>query len=84
MVYSSSMAKDIDAKIDDLAAMVAQGFSELRTDMTEGFAEVNGRIDRIEDTMATKADVERFVHTVRTDYDALAARVKDIEKSVAP
>ncbi|MFZ2555645.1 MAG: hypothetical protein WAX57_02295 [Minisyncoccia bacterium] len=74
------MAKDIDVKIDDLAAMVARGFADTAT--KADIAQLQSQIDEVKENMATKADVNNFVGVVRADYDSLAARVKDIEKEV--
>lgn len=74
------MAKDIDTKIDELAAMVANGFSEV----SGRFDTINERLDSIEETLVTKvdkSDLEKFVGVVRQDYDGLAARVKNLEKA---
>lgn len=75
-----------DQKIDDLARMMAQGFSELRED----FSSLRGEFSELKDTMATKADLEQLrgdveimldkhIGVVRADYDALAGRVKTLE-----
>jgi hypothetical protein len=85
--------KDIEAKIDDLAEMVARGFTEVRGEMHD-----------IREDMATKADLadlreefkgdmirlrgdidimlDRHIGTFRKDYDELAERVKRLEQLV--
>jgi hypothetical protein len=67
--------KDIEAKIDDLAQMVARGFMEIREDMAtkEDLVHLRGDIDIM---------LDRHIGTFRKDYDELAARVKRLEQLV--
>ncbi|MEK7511154.1 MAG: hypothetical protein AAB582_02880 [Patescibacteria group bacterium] len=71
-----------DQKIDELAGMIAQGFTELKQEIVE-----------VRDVMATKSDLahlrgdidimlDRHIGTFRRDYDELAARVKKLEEAV--
>jgi uncharacterized coiled-coil protein SlyX len=43
-----------EVTLDDLARMVAGGFSEMRQEMHAGFEHVNGRVDRLEAKMDQK------------------------------
>jgi hypothetical protein len=54
--------------LDDLAQMVAGGFTELRQEMQEGFTRADERIDRLEAKMGQKfSEVDdRFLHLERT------------------
>jgi hypothetical protein len=67
--------KDIEAKIDDLAQMVARGFMEIREDMAtkEDLVHLRGDIDIM---------LDRHIGTFHKDYDELAARVKRLEQLV--
>ena len=67
--------KDIEAKIDDLAQMVARGFMEIREDMAtkEDLVHLRGDIDIM---------LDRHIGTFRKDYDELAGRVKRLEQLV--
>lgn len=40
-----------DVTIESLAAMIQSGFEDTNEQMERGFANVNGRLDRIEKTM---------------------------------
>jgi hypothetical protein len=65
--------KDIQAKIDDLAQMVARGFIEIRNEFKEDLVRLRGDIDIM---------LDRHIGTFRKDYDELAARVKRLEQLV--
>jgi hypothetical protein len=79
-----------DDKIDELARMVAVGFSEVRGVMHTEFAEIRGEIADIREVMATKEDLAELQRNVEIimdthislfhkDFDSLATRVKDLE-----
>ncbi|MGE0521366.1 MAG: hypothetical protein AB7P78_20515 [Candidatus Binatia bacterium] len=78
---------DIEAKIDDLARMVAQGFSEQRkefkADLADLRAELRAEMATKDDLARLKGDIDimldRHIGTFRKDYDELAARVKRLE-----
>lgn len=86
---------DIEAKIDDLARMVAGGFTEVRgelKDIRDTMATQDDLAD-IRQEMATKADLEhlrgdidimldKHIGIFRKDFDELAARVKRLEQLV--
>lgn len=85
--------KDIDTKIDELAQMVAGGFSEVHEDMQHFESRIGSRIETIEKTYTTKDDLvrlrgdidimlDRHIGTFRKDYDDLAMRVKKLEQLV--
>ena len=88
--------KDIDTKIDELAQMVARGFSETHEDIQRLEVKIDSldeRVETIEENYVTKADLARFrgdidimldrhIGTFRKDYDDLARRVKDLEQLV--
>ena len=68
-----------DEKIDELARMVAEGFVEVRSEISE-----------IREVMATKDDLAQLQRNVEVimdahieifhkDFDSLATRVKDLE-----
>ncbi len=74
--------KTLEDKIDDLATVVdtlaiamANGFSSLEDRFTK-------RIDHIEKTIATKADIlelhDKFIH--RREFDQLSLRVSKLEE----
>jgi hypothetical protein len=86
---------DMEAKIDELARMVAGGFTEIRGELKELREEMATKDDlaelRLE--MATKADLERLrgdldimldkhIGIFRKDFDELAARVKRLEMAI--
>ncbi|HVX91501.1 MAG TPA: hypothetical protein VHC20_07895 [Candidatus Paceibacterota bacterium] len=75
------MTKTTDEKVDDLARMVAEGFTDLQ-----------GEIADVRTTIATKSDLadleqrmaiemDRHLGAVRADYDSLAGRVKNLESA---
>ncbi len=74
--------KDIEAKIDDLAQMVARGFMEMRTEMND----IQGDMTTKDDLIHLRGDIDimldRHIGTFRKDYDELAARVKRLEQLV--
>lgn len=82
--------KSIDQKIDDLAAMVARGFSDIESRMAtkDDLFAVESRLTKIEDkleTVSAKVDtvLDRHIGTLRRDHDALAGRVRKLEDLVA-
>ncbi|OGG41206.1 hypothetical protein A2118_03050 [Candidatus Kaiserbacteria bacterium GWA2_50_9] len=88
--------KDIDTKIDELAQMVARGFSETHEDISRvevRVGHIEARVERIEEDSLIKADLirlrgdidimlDKHVGTFRKDYDELAMRVKKLERRV--
>lgn len=60
---------DLSKTVDDLARMTAQGFSDVKNDLTR----MRGDIDIM---------LDRHVGTFRKDYDELASRVKKLEELV--
>lgn len=88
--------KTIDTKIDELARMIARGFTETREDVSrvESRVEsVESRVESIEENHVIKEDLvrlrgdidimlDRHIGTFRKDYDDLAARVKKLEQVV--
>ena len=70
-----------DEKIDDLARMMAEGFTELKKDISEVRTEMATK----EDLTHFRGDVEimfdKFVGVVRKDIDGLAGRVKVLEEA---
>lgn len=83
--------KDVETKIDDLARMVADGFTEIRGELKEMATKDDLAELRLE--MATKADLERLrgdldimldkhIGIFRKDFDELAARVKRLEMAI--
>jgi hypothetical protein len=65
--------QDIEAKIDDLAQMVARGFTEMREEFKGGVTRLCGDIDIM---------LDRHIGTFRKDYDERAARVKRLDQLV--
>lgn len=96
MILHMKRKKDIDTKIDELAQMVAGGFSETHDDI----GRVELRVERIEekvesieknylieaDLIRLRGDVDimldKHIGTFRKDYDDLAMRVKKLERRV--
>lgn len=88
--------KDIDTKIDELAQMVARGFSDTHEDsqrLEVTIERIDERVETIEENYVTKTDLarlrgdidimlDRHIGTFRKDYDELARRVKDLEQLV--
>lgn len=68
------MAKDIDAKIDELATMMAQGFSELRKDTTDGHSESHSEITNI------RGEMRSGFAEVRSDIQELSGRMNAVER----
>jgi hypothetical protein len=82
---------DIEAKIDDLAQMVARGFTEVRdefkavrqefkADLADLGEEFKGDMIRLRGDIDIMLD--RHIGTFRKDYDELAAGVKRLEQLV--
>jgi len=78
------MEKNIDTKIDELARMVAQGFTDTQKETRDGLAELQGEFKA--DMKFLRGDIDimldRHIGTFRKDYDDLAARVKKLEQLV--
>ena len=76
--------KDIDTKIDDLAQMVARGFTEQRKEFRQDLADLGEAFKA--DMLHLRGDIDimldRHIGTFRKDYDELAARVKRLEQLV--
>ena len=86
---------DIEGKIDDLARMVADGFTEVREEFKAVRSEMATQDDLagLRAEMATKQDLARLrgdidimldkhIGIFRKDFDELAARVKRLEELV--
>jgi polyhydroxyalkanoate synthesis regulator phasin len=86
---------DIEGKIDDLARMVADGFSEVRGELKDvrDTMSTQGDLAELRKEMATKADLvhlrgdidimlDKHIGIFRKDFDELAARVKRLEQLV--
>jgi hypothetical protein len=76
--------KDIEAKIDDLAQMVARGFAEQRKEFKADLADLREEFKG--DMIRPRGDIDimldRHIGTFRKDYDDLANRVKRLEQLV--
>ncbi|MBI4066024.1 hypothetical protein HY412_02455 [Candidatus Kaiserbacteria bacterium] len=76
--------KNIDTKIDELARMVAQGFTDTQKETRDGLSELRNEFKA--DMKFLRGDIDimldRHIGTFRKDYDDLARRVKDLEKIV--
>ncbi len=76
--------KSVDAKIDELAGMVAQGFTDTQKEMRDGLADLRDEFKS--DMKFLRGDIDimldRHIGTFRKDYDELAARVKKLEQLV--
>ena len=83
--------KKKEDKIDKLARMVADGFSNVGTRIDT----IESKIGSMESRMATKDDLanlcneidimlDRHIGTFRRHYEELAARVKKIEEYIFP
>lgn len=70
-ISDQSGFQKLEKQIDSLARIVM-----------EGFAKINPRIENIEKTMATKADIlelhDKFIH--RREFDQLSLRVSKLEE----
>lgn len=96
LINMKKKEKNIDTKIDELARMVASGFTETHKDIGRVEAKVENieeKVDDIEENYVIKSDLiklrgdidimlDRHIGTFRKDYDDLARRVKDLEKIV--
>jgi hypothetical protein len=75
---------DIEAKIDDLAQIVARGFAEQRTEFKNDLADLREEFKG--DMIRLRGDIDimlyRHIGTFRKDYDDLASRVKRLEQLV--
>lgn len=73
-----------DTKIDELARMVATGFTDTQKEMRDGMAEL--RTEFKGDIAHLRADIDimldRHIGTFRKDYDDLATRVKKLEQHI--
>lgn len=83
--------KDMDTKIDELARMVASGFSETQKEMRDGMTDLRDEMTDMRaefraDMKFLRGDIDimldRHIGTFRKDYDELAARVKKLEQLV--
>ena len=85
--------KDVEAKIDDLAQMVADGFTEIRSEFKEIREEMATKDDLAELRSELKADMlrlrgdldimlDKHIGIFRKDFDELAARVKRLEMAI--
>lgn len=83
--------KDTDTKIDELARMVASGFTETQKETRDGMADLHGEMTDLRaeikaDMKFLRGDIDimldRHIGTFRRDYDELAARVKKLEQLV--
>jgi polyhydroxyalkanoate synthesis regulator phasin len=85
--------KHIEGKIDDLARMTAEGFSEVRDEFKAVRQEFRHDLTELREEMATKADLahlrgdidimlDKHIGVFRKDFDELAARVKRLESLV--
>lgn len=72
--------KDIDEKIDELAQMVAGGFSETQNEIREVRDELKGDMKFLRGDIDIMLD--KHIGTFRKDYDDLARRVKKLEQRV--
>lgn len=76
--------KNIDTKIDELARMVASGFTETQKETRDGLAGLRDEFKA--DMKFLRGDIDimldRHIGTFRKDYDELAARVKKLEQLV--
>jgi Sec-independent protein translocase protein TatA len=81
---------EVEKKIDELALMMAQGFSELRGEMSEMGTELRAefRTEMAQLRIEMREDMEhvfdKYVRVVRKDYDSLAGRTKKLEEAVFP
>lgn len=81
-IFIDMKKKSVDEKIDELAQMVARGFSETGTkeDLRNLRTELKGDMVRFRQDVDIMLD--RHVGSVRRDYDSLAGRVKKLEEKV--
>ena len=86
-----ALSRKVDDKVDELAAMTARGFLELRGEIKSDMHEVIDRLEVIEENYVTKDDFVKFgrnmdlmldkhIGTFRKDTEGLAKRTKDLEK----
>jgi hypothetical protein len=75
---------NIETKIDDLAGMVARGFTEVRAEMKELGEELRSEFKAEMTHLRGDIDImlDRHIGTFRKDFDELAARVKRLEQLV--
>lgn len=72
--------KDTDAKIDELAQMVARGFSEVHKEIGELREELRGEIEDTKKELTGQIQaLDKHLIMFRKDHDELATRVKDLE-----
>jgi SMC interacting uncharacterized protein involved in chromosome segregation len=72
--------KDVDAKIDELAQMVASGFTETQNEIHEIRDELKGDMKFLRGDIDIMLD--KHIGTFRKDYDELTRRVKKLEQAV--
>jgi polyhydroxyalkanoate synthesis regulator phasin len=82
---------DIEAKIDDLARMVADGFTEVRAEFKTVRAEMQEMGDELRSEFKSEMArlrgdldimLDKHIGVFRKDFDELAARVKRLEALV--
>ncbi len=66
--------------LDDLAGMVARGFSDVNEKMDRGFASVNGRLDKVEDRLEK---VEATLEKVENHHGRRLDNLEDKHRIVA-
>ncbi|MEK7669427.1 MAG: hypothetical protein AAB350_02445 [Patescibacteria group bacterium] len=69
-----------DEKIDNLAIMVAKGFDDVHKEIKQlkgGFNGLRENFDGLREDV--NRSLENHVRNVRTDYDSLTGRVKQLE-----
>jgi HD superfamily phosphodiesterase len=72
--------KNIDTKIDELARMVAQGFTDTHKEIQDVRNEFKADMKFLRGDIDIMLD--RHIGTFRKDYDELTARVKKLEQLV--
>jgi hypothetical protein len=82
---------DIEAKIDDLARMVADGFTEVRSEFRAVRVEMQEMGDELRSELKSEMAclrgdldimLDKHIGVFRKDFDELAARVKRLEALV--
>ncbi len=76
-VMMSPREKWTDERLDDLSLKVDQGFSEVKTEMREGFARMEARFEKI-DKRFEKVD-ERF-EKINERFESVDARFHDLNR----
>lgn len=73
-----NLLREMNAKFDKLESKIDIGLAEVRTEMREGFARLDVKIDRLGDQIAEGFD--RVLQTHDREHAELDTRVKRIEK----